>query len=251
LILAQLQHRTTATDSLQQLFAQVLKVAFRKASNRVIGREGVAILVSAIQQEGGAEFAAELCNALLNLCFNTSNVAILVELQSVHVLMSFLRSPHARLRAAALGTLQSICYVAVGRKAVRSVQLEGSISAIGFLAMQMSCKEVLAQARAVGVIHNLSADVLAVAALREAGVIPLLLAALRAPSAKICAAAAGALQNMAREHASGLLIRERSLFLVDLLMCSDIECQVRLELVRYEAIGSISLIRCRQTPLVH
>ena len=84
----------------------------------------------------------------------------------------------------------------------------------------------------LGTIHNLSADAVAIAGIRECNNysgIPMLITLLHDPSTEICHAAAGTLQNLAREREARDMIfgvPEGLVRLIDLLFCSDVKCQV-------------------------
>jgi hypothetical protein len=66
------------------------------------------------------------------------------------------------------------------------------------VATMLSSTDELVRARAVGCVHNISADTVALMVLREVGCIPALVSLLREHSPEVCQAAAGALQNMSR-----------------------------------------------------
>jgi hypothetical protein len=92
----------------------------------------------------------------------------------------------------------------------------------------LSSSDELVRARAVGCIHNMSADVVSISLLREIGSITPLLCLLRDHSPEVCQAAAGTLQNMSRETRSRTLILDANAtpLLLDLLFSADITCQV-------------------------
>ena len=90
----------------------------------------------------------------------------------------------------------------------------------------------MVRTRAVGCLHNLSTDNVSLLIIREAGCLPALVSCLRDGSSDICHAAAGALQNMSRENASRELLAQSDAvpLLTDLLLSSDVRCQVHIEL---------------------
>lgn len=94
----------------------------------------------------------------------------------------------------------------------------------------LSSHDELVRARAVGCVHNLSADSASLSILRDMGCVPPLLALLRDHSPEVCQAAAGSLQNMSRETASRLMIidADATTPLLDLLFSADVQCQVRI-----------------------
>jgi hypothetical protein len=86
------------------------------------------------------------------------------------------------------------------------------------------------RARAAGCVHNLSADSVSIAILREIDCIPALINLLREHSPEVCQAAAGTIQNMSREAASREIFLHIDVtpLLVDLLFSDDPKCQVSL-----------------------
>lgn len=97
------------------------------------------------------------------------------------------------------------------------------------IALSLSNANDLVRARACGCIHNFSVDTTTLSMLREINCIPSLISLLREFSLEVCQAAAGALQNISRETASRSCIMENEHaipYLTDLLVSSDIKCQV-------------------------
>jgi vesicle coat complex subunit len=92
----------------------------------------------------------------------------------------------------------------------------------------LASPDELVRARAAGCVHNISADPVSLAILRETGCIPHLLSLLRDHSPEVCQAAAGSLQNLSREAASREIIIEADAtpLLLDLLFSADVKCQV-------------------------
>lgn len=84
------------------------------------------------------------------------------------------------------------------------------------------------RARSLGCLHNLSADPSSLSLLREAGCLPPVVALLRDPRRELCRAAAGIVQNMAREEGAREVLQQEgaTALLLDLLTCADVECQV-------------------------
>eukprot|EP00898_Chlorokybus_atmophyticus_P006496 jgi/Chlat1/6848/Chrsp51S06566 len=153
--------------------------------------------------------AAEGANVVLNACYEKPNVERVVAAGGVAALVAFLADDIdklisagagagvgvvggkvgdgalSELRANAAGALQSICFQEEGRTQVRT--------------------------RAVGAIHNLSSDAGSIRVIRRAGEsgIPVLVSLLSDTAhPAVQAAAAGALQNVSREVASRMIIRE-------------------------------------------
>jgi hypothetical protein len=82
----------------------------------------------------------------------------------------------------------------------------------------------------VGVIHNLSVDAISIAPIVETHCVPMLINLMRDPSADVCRAAAGTIQNLSRDVEARKAIMDAGAleYLSDLLFASDITCQVRL-----------------------
>lgn len=81
----------------------------------------------------------------------------------------------------------------------------------------------------MGVIHNLSVDIVSIAPIVECQCISALVALLRDPSMEICRAAAGAIQNLSRDIAVRTTMVDSGAvdYLSDLLFANDIDCQVK------------------------
>lgn len=92
----------------------------------------------------------------------------------------------------------------------------------------MVSSDEVVRARAVGCIHNLSADSVSLSLLREVQCIPSLVNLLLDHSPEVCQAAAGTLQNLSREVASREMILNTNAIslLIDLLFSNDPKCQV-------------------------
>lgn len=93
----------------------------------------------------------------------------------------------------------------------------------------LNSTDEIIRARAVGCIHNISADSVSISMLREANSIPSLIQMLREHSPEICQAAAGTLQNLSREVTARNLILAGNAtpLLLDLLFSNDPKCQVK------------------------
>eukprot|EP00602_Paraphysomonas_sp_CaronLab_P005773 CAMPEP_0185034640 /NCGR_PEP_ID=MMETSP1103-20130426/24698_1 /TAXON_ID=36769 /ORGANISM="Paraphysomonas bandaiensis, Strain Caron Lab Isolate" /LENGTH=272 /DNA_ID=CAMNT_0027571379 /DNA_START=226 /DNA_END=1044 /DNA_ORIENTATION=- len=205
---------------------KILKILLRNPLNRrAIGRVGLSALVEALKRlsSGRPVAAGELGNAVLNACYNGENVGLFIEVGGVPPLCVLLRSRDVDVIASTLGALQGVCYVPKGRHEVR-----GDIQTMSLIATFLSSSDPLVRARAVGCVHNLSADGVSISALREVGCIAPLLALLREHSPEVCQAAAGTLQNMSRETASRNIILDMDAtpMLLDLLFSADVQCQV-------------------------
>lgn len=92
----------------------------------------------------------------------------------------------------------------------------------------MSDDNTTVRMRSVGVIHNLSVDIISINLIMETNCILALIELLRDSSADICRAAAGTIQNLSRDTIAKKCIVDAGAidYLSDLLFASDIACQV-------------------------
>lgn len=110
-----------STD-MEMMVAKITKILLRAPTNRrALGRAGLAVLVQWLHRQTHTRTiaAGEIANVILNACYNGENVSIFVEVGGVGPLCILLRSRDVNVVASALGALQGICYVPVGRYAVR------------------------------------------------------------------------------------------------------------------------------------
>ena len=105
----------------------------------------------------------------------------------------------------------------------------------------LSSEDQTVRARAVGVVHNLSVDIISINPIIETQCLPALICLLRDSSTEICRAAAGTIQNLSRDIAArSVIVNSGALeYLSDLLFASDITCQV--SLYDYFACAQISI----------
>jgi hypothetical protein len=95
------------------------------------------------------------------------------------------------------------------------------------MAHHMTSPDPDVRARAVGCVHNLSADALSLPLLLLAGCVPAVISLLLDPGPEVCRAAAGICQNLGREARCRAELQQGGATprLLDLLVCSDVECQ--------------------------
>ena len=86
----------------------------------------------------------------------------------------------------------------------------------------------MVRARAVGVMHNISAEVSSLRMLRECMCISPVITLLTDFSPEVCQAAVGALQNMSREEESRVFMLDHGVVgkLVSILFCDNMQSQV-------------------------
>jgi hypothetical protein len=90
------------------------------------------------------------------------------------------------------------------------------------------------RARAIGVIHNVSAEVSAIPSLRESMCIAPIIALLGDSAAEVCQAAVGSLQNISREEESRQFMLDHNVVpkLVSILLGCNIQSQVSFNISR-------------------
>jgi hypothetical protein len=105
------------------LLAAMLKILLRKTANRLsLGKIGMTAIVRAlnrIQADRNNIATAEMCNVVLNTCYDAVNVQLLLDLDGVVPMIRFLRGRDNTITSSALGAIQGICYVPSGRQYIR------------------------------------------------------------------------------------------------------------------------------------
>lgn len=105
------------------LMSTILKVLLRKATNRLsLGKYGMTAIIRSlnrIQNLKNIPAAAEMCNVILNTCYEGVNVHLLIELDGVAPLLQFLKCKETAILCSSLGALQGMCYVPRGRQYLR------------------------------------------------------------------------------------------------------------------------------------
>ena len=105
------------------IIARILKVLLRKSVNRIaLGKHGISAMIKSIQriQHGQNTIAAaEMCNVMLNACYDGINVQLLIEQDGVETITKLLKSNDSMLISSVLGVLQGLCYVPFGRQTIR------------------------------------------------------------------------------------------------------------------------------------
>jgi len=209
------------------LLARMLKILLRKAANRLsLGKTGILSIIRSltrIQKQKNGLALAEMCNVVLNTCYDSENVKLLIEVDGVAPILSFLNSKEVPVLSSALGALQGLCYVPQGRHSLRF-----DYKALRKISSFLEAEDTTIRARAVGVMHNLSVDVVSINPIVETCCIPSLVRLLRDPSSEICRASAGTIQNISRDSVAREVIVETGAleYVSDLLFASDISCQV-------------------------
>lgn len=206
---------------------RILKVLLRKPANRLsLGRNELTTLVRALtrlQVERRNAAVAELCNVVLNSCYDGANVQSFIELDGLKPLIALLRSRDVIVQASTLGVLQGLSFVPSGRQKIRQEPM-----LLPKVAVFLSAEDTAVRARAVGVLHNISVDMISIIPITDTGCVSVLVQMLADSSTEICTAVAGTLQNLARDSVTRECIIECGALesLSDLLFASDIDCQV-------------------------
>ena len=218
---------STIPIELELLGARIIKILLRKPINRTnLGMYGISTIVQALKRQVDDRTIAsvEICNIILNCCYEGSNVNLCIDEGGLEPLILLLKSTRdMRLQSSALGALQGICFVPLGRQTVRF-----NTEILKLLSSYLQSDDDLVRARCTGTVHNLSVDIGAIKFLREADCIKFLVGLLKDPSIEICQAAVSSLQNISRETLSRQLLIEYNVIpiLSELVCSNDIHCQV-------------------------
>lgn len=104
------------------ILATVLKILLRKSANRLsLGKAGMTAIIRSlnrINREKNSLALAEMCNVILNTCYDGINVQFLIELDGVALLFKMLKTRDNEIIRSALGALQGLCYESRGRQSV-------------------------------------------------------------------------------------------------------------------------------------
>ena len=109
---------------LRFLFVKVLKILLRKGVNRAaLGKSGVSLIVRSMNMvttERHNLISAEICNLVLNAVYDGKNVQHLIDAEGILSLFKLLGTFHETVQASALGAIQGVCFVPLGRKHIRA-----------------------------------------------------------------------------------------------------------------------------------
>lgn len=175
--------RENMPAKLEILVARMIKMLLRKQINRnSINKQGILAVVCALQRQVANRTiaAAEIANVVLNTCYDGANVVSFLEEGGMPLLLRLLETRDENVQASVLGAIQGVCFVPLGRQAVRSNDMT-----IPFLCNFLSSENGLVRARAIGTVHNISADTVSIFPLRSASVITALISLLGDRSAEV------------------------------------------------------------------
>jgi hypothetical protein len=212
-----------ADRELLLLALRALKVLARRPRNRPrIASLGARQLVHVLRlATHEADLRTECCKVVINLAFDALAARDLADAGCVAALLSLFGDACVAVetRGAAAGALQALCCHEDPRAAF--VALGGTEAAVAALELDAL------RPRALAVLHNCTAHPAALARARRAGAVPLVVDLLCAAAPDVQAAAAGTLQNLAREGASLRLIRAQPAAkrLLALLFAGNVACQ--------------------------
>eukprot|EP01023_Acetabularia_acetabulum_P018389 TRINITY_DN19287_c1_g1_i1.p1 TRINITY_DN19287_c1_g1~~TRINITY_DN19287_c1_g1_i1.p1 ORF type:complete len:341 (-),score=14.82 TRINITY_DN19287_c1_g1_i1:176-1198(-) len=209
------------------LLLKVLKILCRNDKNRrYVSDEAIRTMILWMTHRGknsvDDEIATESANVLLNLCYQRENVNRCIKCQGLPLLLECLKDEsnnRHKLRRSAAGAIQSICFQKKGRVAIRS------INGIRCLVQLIQSSDEVLQMRALGAIHNLSADPASLKILRNLEIIPTSIYMLKnKEDHEALISVVGILQNISREVASRSIIREKRAMnpLLNLIRMGDI-----------------------------
>ena len=209
---------------LHHVLLTTYKVLLRKQCNRAnLGAAGVRAVGLLVSISRSHAVAAEGSNALLNMCYDASNVGLLVEEVGLEFLIRFLEANDVDVQASAAGALQSICFQYMGRAAANDHHV------VQALVPLLTSTHSVVRDRAIGCVHNLSSDSTSIREIREMGAIPGLVSLLSSCSPTACTAAAGTIQNISREPLSREVLMKDHPNVVeslsDLLFGNDVQGQ--------------------------
>jgi len=219
----------TINVELRFLFVKVLKILLRKSVNRAaLGKNGVSLIVrsmNTVTTERHNLISAEMCNLVLNAVYDGKNVQHLIDVEGIRSLFRLLETFHDTIQASALGAIQGVCFVPLGRKHIRTFPQN-----IETLCALLQSEHRTVRARALGSIHNLSVDIQSIITILEISVsIPAVVSLLRDDDPDICQTACGTLQNLSRDpHGRHIIANETDALahLTDLLCSTSLSCQV-------------------------
>ena len=178
------------------------------------------------QKEQKGLSCGEICSALLNTCYEPSNVKMFIDEGGLGPILQLLHSVRdTSILVKILGALQGICHVPTGRQ-----RMLGEGDSIRRVVTLMRSDDHVVRARASGVIHNISIDTQSIHIIRDLNVIQVSIELLKDFSVEVCQAVAGTIQNMSRETFSRALILEQEQTVIqnlfDLVVSNDVNCQV-------------------------
>ena len=118
-------------NELDLLLLKTLKLLLRKPCNRLsLSKFGIGYIVAVLNNQTRSKplQAAEVCSIILNACYEASNVRLFLEEGGLSRVLQFLGNSginstdpvsiaiDPRLLASALGALQGICFIPIGRQ---------------------------------------------------------------------------------------------------------------------------------------
>eukprot|EP01039_Chlorochromonas_danica_P003236 gene3236-3545_t len=145
---------------------KLIKVLFHLEENRkALDDQAMELLVKALQhhlRQHQWRLASELCSLFINACHEVSNVEMLIECDGWKSFLSILYHPACirdyKLLASAVGCLQAICYLPLGRHLIRQDE-----KAIPRLVSMIGHQDETVSSRVMGTLHNLSVDMASLA----------------------------------------------------------------------------------------
>ena len=191
---------------------QALKILSRKRCNRQqFGQDGIAAVLEHLAATSLTKrAAAEAANVILNVCYEKSNVELVLELGGIQKLVKLLADRDPDVQANAAGAIQSICF---------QVRLVCKLPCMHVLVLQAYILRTLLRQSVAGT-HSRVCTCCTPEKLccicwqesgrhgvREAGAVTPLVQLLDSPQCKVQARAVGALHNLSSDSNSIRLIR--------------------------------------------
>lgn len=218
-----------SNEIVELILLTVAKLLLRSHDNRSsLAKPGMELILKILHQRlrlrKAGTIIAETCGIILNACYDTDNVDHLCETNNgVLMLLNCIHHREEQIVATALGALQAVCFAPMGRRTFRQ-----NLEVLSKLVSQLTHPLPVIRARALGTLHNLSVDTVAIVPLVDTGCVGILVQIIQDSDEEICALALGTLQNLTREsNAKGLAYEAGALPIVArLLMSASVQCQV-------------------------
>ena len=127
---------------LEILFARLLKIFLTKSVNRTsLGNPGLSAIVYVLRRQLRSHNGAtsDICNAVLNSCYDKTNAQLFVDEGGMQILIRFLGTKDFKIIISTLGALQVLCTIPSGRQLLRQDAEVGSLLHFQVLYAQGSC----------------------------------------------------------------------------------------------------------------
>ncbi len=217
------------TEIVEIILLRIVKLLLLEPSNRsYLQKYGVEVMVKILHQRlsirKSATIITEICGMILNACYEIQNVDhICATNNGVFMILNCIHHVNEDIVGSSLGVLQAICYAPMGRRTLRM-----NFEILNKLVSFLSSEKMQIRSRALGVIHNISVDSVAIQPLVNARCLDCLVKLLEEDDEEICAVALGTLQNLTRDTTVKNLACEADLLsiVIRYLVSPSVPCQV-------------------------